>query len=149
MSKAFLQLKRSSLNKSDKHHNDSTISVRFLAVCPSCLLDLLRVGSISVSGLSLCPFCRPCLPLCASFGVTGHIVAFREPVSLTMNAIKSMRRRQVQKWRPSASHRQQKSFALKTECEIADHRRPALTELFRKEGTKTAKNAVISFSGNF
>ena len=88
----------------------SAISVPLLAVCPACLSDLFHVSSISVSGLSLCPFYRLCLPLCASFGVAGHILAIWEPMSLMMNAIRSVNRRQGRE--PCADSKNKDLFPL-------------------------------------
>ena len=85
--------------------------MRFLVVCPSSLSDFLPAWSPAVSGPSLCPFCRLCLPSCASFGVVSHILAFREPVSLTMNATRSMSRWQGLEWRSSVRRQQQGLYA--------------------------------------
>jgi len=92
------------------------ISLRFSVVCPSSLLDLLPVGPSSVSGPCLCPFCRLCLPSSASFGIAGHILAFRGAVSLTMNATRSMGRRQGRKWQPTPC--KNAGEARRLECDL-------------------------------
>ena len=104
------------------------ISVRLFVVCPSSLFDLLLVCSPFVSGSCLCPFCRLCLPLCASFGAATHILAFREPLFLIMNANRNMNQRQGREGDRTVRRQQKKGFKPKPECEIVNHTRRNLRE---------------------